>query len=71
MSGKREEKWFPKNYEQILTLKIFGPSHSIYIYTMTSEGNMKRGEKWFPKASSPNYEKIIDFENFPKNYEKL
>ena len=25
---KRGENWFPKNYEQILTWKIFGPSHS-------------------------------------------
>ena len=25
---KRVKNWFQKNYEQILTWKIFGPSHS-------------------------------------------
>ena len=29
---KRGENWFPKNYEQILTWEIFGPSHSRYVF---------------------------------------
>ena len=45
---KRGEKWFPKNYEQILTWKIFGPSHSRYVLLRQSSRFRARVAKGRP-----------------------